>query len=474
MKLVRRGSWSTLEFVPDREAIYSLLDPKFSYRMEGAQYSEAYKEKRWDGRIHLIRRGPRGTLKWPSGLDLEVNSALDRDDKPAHVVDGRPSGTPTFRAQWTGHPPREYQQQAVDEAYLQGHGIIRLPIRAGKTLVAAALIRDFGTRALFVVPSDLLLRQSAEAFRDYLGGVKITTVGAGEWDASGDIVVATIQTLAARADTKQFQFEIACGIFPLMCVDELHHLGNSGDAWRDTMLGIRARWKIGFSATVDLNQRKRCESSAIWLRGMCGPIVASRTMDDLMTQGFLVRPTVKWIEHGAPPDETEGPWQSTYKRCLVDCEARNKAIVEAASQEANQGAGVLVDTSRVGHARALGIGIARRIGNPAVSVLTGSTSRAKRSEVLTLFRTGRVRVLCGTILGEGIDLPELDVVVNAEGSKDRTPVIQRLRNLTPDPKRPDKRATIYEMVDRHSKLLAGWTKARARIYAAEKFHQEFP
>jgi superfamily II DNA or RNA helicase len=39
------------------------------------------------------------------------------------------------------------------------------------------------------------------------------------------------------------------------------------------------------------------------------------------------------------------------------------------------------------------------------------------------------QVLFGTIVGEGVDMPELAVVINAEGVNSRVAVMRRLRNI---------------------------------------------
>jgi superfamily II DNA or RNA helicase len=445
-----------------------------SYRMEGAQFSAAYRAGTWDGRIRLLRRWQRG-LSWPSGLDRETLQVLRKAGWRVEVVDNRPTIPSPLPYEWRGPPLRGYQREAIDAILAHEGGILRLPIRSGKTLTAAGLIHRLRCRALFVVPSDLLLRQTRAALEGVLGDCSITSIGAGEWDSSGDIVVATIQTLLARSGSRSFARELTAGRFPLVVVDEVHHQSGSDSAWRDVLLSMPARYRVGLSATVYLDRRRRCQSSSIWLRGLCGPIVYSASTSDLIDAGYLVRPAIRWVEHGAPEDLCDDSWQSAYARCVVACEERNAAIVREATRYAREGLGVLVDTARVGHAQELGRLIRSELGANAVAVLLGRSSRSERAEVLRRFPTD-VQVICGTILGEGIDVPTLEVVINAEGGKDRVPVIQRMRCLTPcsDLGRP-KRAIVVEMVDRHHPILRKWTRARMKIYASERgFRQELP
>lgn len=69
-----------------------------------------------------------------------------------------------------------------------------------------------------------------------------------------------------------------------------------------------------------------------------------------------------------------------------------------------------------------------------VEEISGTTPAANRRRLIAGFRSNEIQCLVGTVLGEGIDIPELEMVINAEGNKSKTAVIQRMRNLTPPPK----------------------------------------
>lgn len=465
MILTRTGTWSRLTGPFDRESLYAQLDPDFRYKVKGAHWAPSYKAGRWDGRIHLIRRMRTGGLCFPSGLYPEVRARLIGAGYRPVEIDERTAKPLACRPNWNGHQLRGYQQEAVAKAIAaDGGGILHLPIRTGKTLIGARLVHELATRALFVVPSKLLLGQTIEAFQAALPGLSVTQYGSGLRDTEGDIVIATIQTLAADYGTKRFA-RIADS-YDCVILDECHHLRtDQSEAWRKAALALNAYRKIGLSATVELDRRGVNEASAIWLRGICGRVLYTRSISEMIELGYLVPLRVLFVEHGAPWIDDTGWSSRVYEEAIVYCAPRNEAIVRVAVDAARDGHRVLIDCSRIAHVALLVEALRRALRKPQVAAMTGSTPPKRRERIVQDYRAGRVRVVVGTILGEGVDIPELDYVINAEGGKAKTAAIQRLRNLTVSPGK--RQATLVEMIDNHHERLRKWTLERLRIYSAE-------
>jgi len=149
----------------------------------------------------------------------------------------------------------------------------------------------------------------------------------------------------------------------------------------------------------------------------------------------------------------------------VECAERNAVILDTAADLARNGHRVLIDVARVGHTRLLNAGLKERLGPAMVGMVTGSTKTAIRQALVRKFRAGTVRVLVGTVLGEGVDIPELDVVINAVGGRGYIPVIQRMRCLTPAPGKA--KGIVVELIDDHHRLLREATVDRYEVYLTE-------
>lgn len=405
------------------------LDRAMAYLVEGHEHAPAFKKHFWDGREHLLKFNTKaGVYIFPAGLLPEVAKLPVIAD--LQLKDCRRPLGPRREFAWVGHTPRQYQTETVEAALqprtaagidVAGRGLLNLPIRSGKTLMAARIQTILGYRALFVVPSDLLLRQTVNAFKSFLAPAPVGICGAGEW-APDWITVATIQTILANPARAAPLLASA----DILYVDEAHHL--DAPKWREPLLACDARYKIGLSATLFTNKDIAAERSAIWLRAVTGPILHRVSMKQLMDAGFLVQPQILMYPIDKPNLGERVSWQRALDKLLVNNQYRNAAITDLVEDGTSQGRRVLVDTGRKDQMRAVHEMLkARRV---RVRMIHGQTPSMERQNILAAFREGSIQALVGTVLGEGVDIPELDMVVNAEGQKSKEAAIQRMRNLT--------------------------------------------
>ncbi|CAJ1349424.1 unnamed protein product [Effrenium voratum] len=116
---------------------------------------------------------------------------------------------------------RSYQLRIVQAVLAGGNSIVLLPTGAGKTLIAAEVIRTLGGACVFLVPTCLLVKQQAQAIRawtqqdvgEYMGGAVLPQ--------RFDILVSTPKAFQiAQAKTSL----LAWSQFKLVVFDEVHHV----------------------------------------------------------------------------------------------------------------------------------------------------------------------------------------------------------------------------------------------------------
>jgi superfamily II DNA or RNA helicase len=363
--------------------------------------------------------------------------------------------------QWRGPRLRDYQQDAVDALLggpplLAGRGILKMPTRAGKTVTASAIIHELKSRALFVVSNSTLLEQAVQALREFLGGMHVGQCGDGEW-APGDVTVATAQTLSTRRRTRPDEvLELLRGV-DVVIADEVHHM--QGGAWSKIVGESEARHRFGLSATVWLRQGadESADEGSIYLRGLVGPVRYSIPPNVLIDAGYLVRPRIQLLT--VPGARVRGKkWSDrVYKAGIVHHEGRNGMIRDIATREAAAGRRVLVIVSALDHALGL------RESIPGSYVLHGESDTVERRRTFDRFRRGELRIIIGTIVGEGLDLPENDCVIVAEGGRSRVRVLQRLRCITPAAGKTD--ALCYDFADDHNPALHEHARERREHYS---------
>ncbi len=442
------------------------LDKLLSYPIKGAVFSMAFRRGRWDGKAHLIRVSKGVGYTFPTGLLPDVRNALHNLGVPFRIV--REKTEDPFilpKHKWiSGQTPRTYQAKAVD-AFLEGRGvaglgILKMPIRSGKTFTAAILTERVGLCTLFVVPSILLLDQTARVFRGCFGkGLIIGEFGGGK-DNLGDITIATYQSLMFWYKARLPRLRDYLQRVGLLIVDECHHL--EAEEWRRPLLACQARYRVGLSATAYVSRKKPNEQSAVWLKAVCGPVVYSVDMAYLVRKKWLVKTAVAFHTITSPRDE--GTWtKTTYDRLITMNNDRNTYIVDEAEEAKRQGARVLVDIARIKHGKIL-LAMLRARGLTA-ALMVHHTPPDARAKILDSLRNGKIDVLVSTLLGEGVDVPELEVVINAEGGASRKSTIQRLRNMTPSEGKTS--ALIVDFIDLTNPYLAEHSRKRLQAYRKE-------
>lgn len=439
------------------------IDQATSYLVEGYFFADAYKQGYWDGRERLLKKS--GDEYWTySGLLQDVINALGaRGDKPTFTDKTRRGKRRRLR--WNSDVVlRPYQKRVVKQLMdgpIPGVGTAVMPIRSGKTKTSAWFVKRIGRRALVIVPSKLLLHQTAEAFRECFPDETIGVVGDSVYSPEF-ITIATVQTLSKLRESKDPRWDELRAVDTLV-LDEAHHARGGGE-WRKVFVDVDARYRLGLSATLyeDLNTEQA--RGIIWARAACGPVRARVTTTELVRKGFLMRQNVTMYNVNDPKLYRNASWsQTVVKRCIHENPVRNSMIAEMCERFAAERRRVIVCVGRLNHIAALEEALEAR--GVDFRILTGKDSTERRDEVIEGLVGREYHVVVGTILREGIDIPTVDVVVNAEGGADLKNSVQRQRNLTVSEGKTE--ANFIDFMDLTNKRLKAHSRARFRAYDSE-------
>ena len=427
--------------------------------LEGHQYNVAYQNKWWDGREHLVKKVRKAGWKAPSGLYEELRNLCDEKGIIVTADDRRKKDYAAVAVNWDSAVIlRPYQIEAVEAAICErglgtGKGLLRLATRSGKTVIAAGIISKLKLKTLFIVQSEMLLSQTVALFKRVLC-VEIGQIGGGLWQTSG-ITVASVQTLVKHSDdeaTKALLAESGVVFF-----DECHHI--SGEKWRAILTACDSLYKFGLSATIpDIGIGDTTQKGAIWLKASCGPILYDLPVSSLINQGWLIRPTIRL--HVVTGNIAVTDYGTAYRLGITDNAKRNMIIAVEAAAYVKQGLSVLVVTNRIEHVEILEkvlLDAGLRIG-----VVTGTVRPQKRRQLVAQYVNHELDVLLGTVFGEGVDIPSINVVINAEGGKDEKQTMQRFRNLTPADGKT--KAVFVDFMDNQHPYLAGHSLERLKTY----------
>jgi superfamily II DNA or RNA helicase len=447
-----------IKFENINDETLKLIDNATSFKFSNYFWSTAYKNGYSDGKIHLLQIKD-FQYAVPIGLLEKIINTLKENDIKFTVKKEKENPLEKISYNWNPEIKLRLYQKTAVEAFVsepyKGIGVIKAAIRSGKTIIAAAAIKELGVRTLFLVPSQLLLTQTVNSLKNSLPGSNIGEIGAGKL-IEGDIVVCTIQSLLTRRKDLKNKYDF-------LILDEVHHFKQG--KWSEVVLKLDSRYRLGLSATIFYKDRGENEKGVIYVRGICGEIKYEIGASLLIEQGFLLRPTIEIYKVNCKKLSDYEDWNvDLQNRAIYENEYRNKFICLLTVKKLHLGLKVLIVTNRINQINAIAEIFTKYKVN--FETIIGNDKKEDRKKKIKKFKNNEVNVLIGTVLSEGVDISEITCVVNASGGRDKKMTIQKMRNLTPA---PGKSQCIYiDFYDNFQKIFERHSRKRVKYYSQEK------
>lgn len=304
---------------------------------------------------------------------------------------------------------REYQENAVKCFIDKKIGTLELATGAGKTLVMCHIISRLKKRTLILIDRVELLDQIHEVLTEELN-CDIGKIGDTNFDLK-DITIATVQTLS-RPNLMSHVREWMSNV-ELVVVDEFHKAACESFV-RVFMLLPNAYYKLGLTGTAF-----RTDNKEMIMFGLIGDVIMRISARDLIDMGYLMKPKITFfrvpISH-----ENDKNYAKDYDLSVVQNVWRNAKIEQLVND--NKGKKILILTKLVAkHGNIL----SERIGGYHI---TGNTNREDRKGYLKEFKDSSEGVLISTtqIASTGLDIQDLDIIINASGNASEITSIQSL------------------------------------------------
>lgn len=452
IKIFLKNVYSTLSDYTEE------LEARLTVAHDGYWFSPQYKRGLWDGKTHFLKVP---ALKFPTGLRFIVEEYFKEKGIEYKIVDL--GGERTVTAHWIdekilqGIKLREYQQDAVMMGLHEQRGIFEVATGLGKTEIAIALTKLLKRRTLFLVHTQDLLRQTVERFEKRLG-IKVGVVGDNQFDVYPDIVVATVQSIDSKMKRELKWAKNFLNSFQVMFQDETHH-SSAMTFYKVGMFMHNAYYRFGLSGTP----LRRSVLSNMKVMAVTGPVIYSKLAEEGIEEGFLSNIEVRIIDN---PELVVGDkWQEIYDRAIVNSPTRNLSIVDLAEKEFKLGKKILILVRIIKHGEILKRMLARR--KIVSAFIHGNHESDIREEVKEEFnKKGDFVLIASPIYDEGVDLPEVNVLIKASGGKSEVKTIQQVgRGLRPK----KEKLIVYDFNDMNSKFLSTHSKKRIKTYKQEGF-----
>jgi DNA excision repair protein ERCC-3 len=385
-----------------------------------------------------------------------LKQALVAVGYPAEDLAGYTAGAPLplklREVATTGLPfrVRDYQREAADIFYAGGDvrggsGVIVLPCGAGKTIVGLAAMALLQRSALILTTSVTAVKQWK---RELLDKTTLTEDEVKEYTGEtkdiGPVTIATYQILTYRPDkTEEFPH---FGLFDqrdwgLIVYDEVHLL--PAPVFRVTAQ-IQARRRLGLTATLIREDGREGD-----VFSLIGPKKYDVPWRELEGKGWIASATCTEIRVALPDDQTRMEYAVADHRHKFRLASENPAKDEVVAEllDRYHDRRVLIIGQYLSQLRTL----RDRFGLP---LITGATTGAEREDLYGKFRTGEVRHLILSKVGNfAIDLPDANVLIQVSGTfGSRQEEAQRLGRIL-RPKSGGEEAHFYTLVTRDTREL---------------------
>jgi len=457
----------------EQHVLYEMSEA-FSFDVEGASFSPAYRKKFWDGKIRLLSTH---TKTLPAGLTYQACKWLDRHGYSWDFENSKFYGTPyevderifeegveLFMNKISGIKPRQYQIDTVFHALKEYRKTIVSPTGSGKSLMIYAIARylkSIDKKVIVVVPSKGLVEQMTKDFADYGWNVEenVHKIYAGHAkDTDKPITITTWQSVYGL-DKKWFrQFDAVIG-------DECHNF--KAKCLQGIMKKLPdAKWRYGFTGTLDGKNVHK-----LILEGHFGPVYRTTSSADLMEKGFLAKLNVEVIQLKHSPEKFNNYNEEI--EFIGNMYTRNRFICNLAkSLEGN----VLVLFTRVdGHGIPMHEMITNMTDRP-VHLIYGDTKVKVREEVRAISEETSNNIILGSYgtMSTGVNIKNLHHVIFASPSKSRIRVLQSIGRGLRKAKGKNS-AMLYDIADDFRKehgrnnFTLNHLAERIRYYAEENF-----
>lgn len=325
---------------------------------------------------------------------------------------------------------RPYQREAVGKSWAalndssRGRALVYLATGLGKTVVAGSVVarqlaQDPTSRVLVAAHSSDLVDQLEKSIWSFIPK-DVTTQRIGDGIHRDDLSGVTFAVLPTA------HAYVQAGYRPdLLVVDEVHHVGQAG-YYAQMIETLDNVPRLGVTATPWRGDKFDIERTF-------GPPVVRMSIPDGINRGYLAQ-----VDYRLLADNID--WEfvreaSTHSYAIRDLNRRlfiperDEAIRDRLtalwnSMRAPRG---IVFCQTIEHAETMARLLRRSSTWQSVETVHAGLSKRERQQRLLRFRSGRTQLLTSVdLLNEGIDVPEVNIIVFARVTHSRRIFIQQL------------------------------------------------
>lgn len=347
---------------------------------------------------------------------------------------------------------RPFQEDMVRLGLEHPQGAFQLPTGFGKSVVFASIAYILNQPTMLLVDSAELMHQAHDTMSLFFPKEDLGMFGDGIKDPKR-VTVGIVDSIINRIDLMDS--------VEYIITDEAHLA--AADQFRKVILRSNARTRHGFTGTYT----RSVSAELNLLYSVVGPKLVSVTSSELIEKGVLARPNITMAK--LPDLREENPGinrHAAINRFIVNYKLRNRIICEYVKKHYLNDKRILVFVTRVKHGELLKDMMSSEFGIDRSDIVFshGFSGKENRKSSLKKLASGDYRILIATkIFEKGIDLPIVEVGVNAKGERTRIGCLQTLGRLM----RGGGDCYMLDFIDRCSHQMYRASMHRKEIYEEE-------
>jgi len=319
---------------------------------------------------------------------------------------------------------RKFQEEGIPKAQKRGRGVFIAPTGTGKTIFGLVLIKSLPvTKVLWLCHTkDLMwqtIKDAGKLFPNQIG-----VIGDKQDIRDKFITVATRQSFKKLADELGH-------LYDLVLVDEVHHIKKFYSSKKDDngryllseypsiLKKVYAEYRYGLTATMEKDKQ-----AVLAVESFIGPIIGEYTVEEGIKDGVMSKPRL--VIEKLPLSYTIKnlrTYEEVYEFGIVKNLTRNRMIIDAIKKYNDQGLSVLVFINHIIHGELLER-MARSQGLDT-RLVNGETESSLRMEIKEQLTKKEISsAISSTVWTEGVNIPTLNVVLNAADGKSMVRTLQ--------------------------------------------------
>jgi superfamily II DNA or RNA helicase len=373
------------------------------------------------------RKGTAGTFL--TGLLPRVLRYCKRRKLDFVVVENREVIEPLAPPKLAGITFRPDQTKAIAAMTMKPRGKIIAPTGSGKTLVALGFISKFPLhRSIIVAHTRDLIAQfedEAKRFRKNLpklytptGSKELVDVFAKLKNINKPgLVVTTIQSIDYIAPQNYVD------LFDITIIDECHHVNALKSQYGKFMQHNLSPRRYGFTAT-DLSKRQLLLVN----EGLIGPRIARLRVSQAIKLGIIAKPKIEVanVPYSVKINKACSTYAAYYKKAIVENKARNKVIIDRIAKCIRLKMPVLVLVEKIKHGQIIQDILKRRNGLEVPFIQGSMQTNTRKALKQALIEETIHAAIATRVWMEGINIPNLQVIIYAAGMKEEKKALQAM------------------------------------------------